>query len=492
MNDIIVENITTHDLSITFLWKNKLFYLKLERFYQIKHFGFKNVKGFQKLNMIDNNKTIKQLFYKKYVYDVLKKINPNFINYKINYDDYSHHLRHALSIDFFEEKPCDVHVVIDGQGGRVWWSIYRNNTLVDSGDIFDTGGSLGHGLAYAGLESRIFSKKDDPLDIPGKYMGLQSYGKINEEHYQNLLKYNMNYIGEKEVTSDVSFLMNKNHMFVIDRNVSYKEKIDILHTIHKRAGEIVLSIFEKYVLPHEKIGYSGGVAQNVIWNTMLKKRYHNLVIYPHCGDEGISIGNAQVLNKNKKLTLKNYPYCQFDQAPETTPSIDTIQKTAKFLANGKIVAWYQGHGEVGPRALGNRSILMDPRIPNGKDVINRVKNREHYRPFGSSVLSEYAKEYFDLDFPNPYMLYLGYTQKSNLNAITHVDGTSRAQTVDSSCGYFRVLLEHFFELTGCPVLLNTSLNEAGKPIAGWIKNAENIFASSLIDVLIVGDNIYEK
>ncbi|NDD59261.1 MAG: hypothetical protein EBZ47_08465, partial [Chlamydiae bacterium] len=160
---------------------------------------------------------------------------------------------------------------------------------------------------------------------------------------------------------------------------------------------------------------------------------------------------------------------------------------------GKIVAWYQGHGEIGPRALGHRSILMDPRIQNGKDIINRVKNREFYRPFGTSVLSEYAKEYFDLNFENPYMLYLGTTQKSNLQSITHVDGTCRAQTVNESFDYaFRKLLEFFHELSGCPVLLNTSLNEAGKPIAGWIDNAINLFKSTAIDVLVIGDTIYKK
>jgi carbamoyltransferase len=136
---------------------------------------------------------------------------------------------------------------------------------------------------------------------------------------------------------------------------------------------------------------------------------------------------------------------------------------------------------------------MDPRIKNGKDIINRVKNREYYRPFGASVLQEYGKEYFDLDFENPYMLYLGTTQKDNLQAITHVDGTCRAQTVNESFDYaFRKLLEVFHELSGCPLLLNTSLNEAGKPIAGWIENAMNLFKSTDIDVLVVGNTIYKK
>ena len=183
---------------------------------------------------------------------------------------------------------------------------------------------------------------------------------------------------------------------------------------------------------------------------------------------------------------------QEDEAPNTEPTLDTIYKTAKLLSEGKIVAWYQGHGEVGPRALGHRSILMDPRIPNGKDIINQVKNRESYRPFGASILSEYAKEYFDLDFENPYMLYLGTTQKSNLQSITHIDGTCRAQTVSPNTGVFRTLLEQFFDITGCPVLLNTSLNEAGKPIAGKIQNAMNEFTSKPIDVLVVGNDILIK
>ena len=154
------------------------------------------------------------------------------------------------------------------------------------------------------------------------------------------------------------------------------------------------------------------------------------------------------------------------------------------------MAWYQGNGEVGPRALGNRSILLDPRIPNGKDIINTVKNREHYRPFGASVLSEFKKEYFDLDFENPYMLYVGKCQKENLKSITHVDGTCRVQTVNT--GVFRQLLQEFHAITGCPVLLNTSLNNAGKPIASTVASAMLEFNNGLIDVFIHGDKIYEK
>ena len=196
--------------------------------------------------------------------------------------------------------------------------------------------------------------------------------------------------------------------------------------------------------------------------------------------------HLRIKNSLPPFKVDNFPYIQSDELTDD-PNDDTIRQTAKLLAEGKIVAYYQGNGEIGPRALGNRSILMDPRIPNGKDIINKVKNREYYRPFGASILSEYAKEYFDLDFENPYMLYVGVTQKDNLQSITHVDGTCRAQTVTS--GHFRKLLEYFYELTGCPVLLNTSLNVSGKPIAGHILDAIQEFETKDIDVLVVGNKI---
>ena len=136
---------------------------------------------------------------------------------------------------------------------------------------------------------------------------------------------------------------------------------------------------------------------------------------------------------------------------------------------------------------------MDPRIENGKEKINNIKNREYYRPFGATILSEYKKEYFDLDFENPYMLYVGKTKKDNLKAITHIDGTCRVQTIKKEENdIFYKLLFDFFTITGCPVLLNTSLNISGKPIAGNISDAIKLFKETNIDCLVVGNTIYEK
>lgn len=465
-----------HDAAVCFIRAGQLHYLKIERFLQKKHFGAQD----QMYTHFVNN-------FHKLLGDEFKFIDHRWKT--------SHHYRHALSVDFFEETPCDVHIVIDGSGDEKWFSVYRQGKLIDSAHIMDTGGSLGHGLSH--MACSVGMRNTNNLDRPGKVMGLQSYGKLDYAWYEKLQKYNMYHIGEKDTTNLTSFIQNQNHLFSISHELSHEAKLDLLHTIHHRAGEIVVDIFKKHVKPNEKVGYSGGVAQNVIWNTELKKQYPNLVIYPHSSDEGQIIGVFEYFRQENHLPknlfkFKNFPYSQSDESPSSEISQDSIYKVAKKLAEGKIVAWYQGHGEVGPRALGHRSILLDPRLPDGKNIINSVKNREYYRPFGASVLEEDAKEYFDLDFPNPFMLYLGNVQKSNLPAITHVDNTCRAQTVAKSSHCFRKLLETFFDLTGCPVLLNTSLNQSGKPIAGWIKNAVNEFHNKPIDVLSVGDEIFEK
>ena len=173
--------------------------------------------------------------------------------------------------------------------------------------------------------------------------------------------------------------------------------------------------------------------------------------------------------------------------------MNVINEAANLLSQQKVIGWYQGHGEIGPRALGNRSILMDPRVPDGKRIVNLIKKRENYRPFGASVLEEYAKDYFDILWPDPYMLYFFEVKVSYLKSITHIDGTCRVQTVSKRDNpLFRKLLERFYEITGCPVLLNTSLNVAGKPLAAYPRDAMELFNNSSIDAMIVGEQVYKK
>ena len=161
------------------------------------------------------------------------------------------------------------------------------------------------------------------------------------------------------------------------------------------------------------------------------------------------------------------------------------------MARGEIVGWYQGHGEIGPRALGHRSILMNPLIRDGKDIINtRVKHREPYRPFGASILSDATGSFFEDDRPSPYMLYLYKIKHDGFDSITHMDGTCRLQTVND--GVFGELLEEFGKLTGVPMLLNTSLNNGGKPICGSINDAIELYHRSDMNTLVAGNRILNK
>jgi len=137
-------------------------------------------------------------------------------------------------------------------------------------------------------------------------------------------------------------------------------------------------------------------------------------------------------------------------------------------------------------------LLLNPLIEDGKNVINKIKKREAYRPFGASILKEYVKEYFDTEINNPYMLYVGKTTKNNLRCITHVDGTCRFQSVDKNNETYYNLIKQFYERTKCPLLLNTSFNINGKPIMSTVEEAKEFFNNSEIDVLVIGNEVYKK
>ena len=171
-----------------------------------------------------------------------------------------------------------------------------------------------------------------------------------------------------------------------------------------------------------------------------------------------------------------------------------IKDTAELLAQGKIVGWYQGHGEVGPRALGNRSILMNPFDQHGKDYINnKVKHREPFRPFGASVIENKVSQYFYWNGPSPYMLYvMDVLEPDRFPCITHAEGTCRVNTVSPEQEDYCTLLQEYEKLTGAPVLLNTSLNKGGKPIAGRIGDALGLYYESGLDSIVIGDEIKDK
>ena len=394
----------------------------------------------------------------------------------------SHHYSHALSTWMLEPRPPEVCIVIDGLGDGRPWSVYKNGSLVAAGDIRN--GSIGWGIREAGKLLGVSYGHYN--DIAGKVMGLQSYGILDQGYYDYLDRFDF---GQLKAIWSVEHWYAYKH----DALLGKLSHLDWIATVHAKMGAMLLAFFQKFASAGDCISYSGGVAQNVVWNSLLRQVFPNLVIAPHASDEGLSLGAIEWLRRQHAmapLTLPAFPWAQSD-AGVAPPSQATIERAAHMLAEGKIVGWYQGFGEIGPRALGNRSILMDPRLVDGKARINSVKNREQYRPFGASVLAEHFDDYFDGP-ADGFMLYACQLRSGSFPAITHVDRSCRVQLVSGDNQVFRQLVAAFFALTGCPLLLNTSLNLAGKPIAALPQHAVDLFEASSLDAMVIGDQFHYR
>jgi carbamoyltransferase len=215
----------------------------------------------------------------------------------------------------------------------------------------------------------------------------------------------------------------------------------------------------KYKLKSNNLVFMGGVALNCVANSLLAKIYPNIHIMPNPGDAGNSIGACAALLEQK---LKwDGPYLGTDIDREL--DIDAI---VKCLQRGEVVGVANGRAEFGPRALGNRSLLCDPRGADSKHRMNTVKMRQGFRPFAPAILAEHASKYFNMNKQSPYMQFVFKCKDQKaFPGICHADGTSRVQTVTNHNNMkFRELLEAWYSATGCPMLLNTSLNIRGQPL----------------------------
>lgn len=230
-------------------------------------------------------------------------------------------------------------------------------------------------------------------------------------------------------------------------------------------------------------GDAGGAvgAAFAVWNIFLKKP--RSFIWPHTfwGPEYSDQQIAGFLSQKSARAIK------YEKA-------DLLSKAAALLAEGKVIGWFAGREEFGPRALGNRSILADPRRAEMKNLVNaKIKFRESFRPFGPSVLYEKSQKYFACPGESPYMLLTAPVKNSELPDITHVDGTARLQTVKREQNpFFYDLLGEFEKKTGCPVLLNTSFNLRGEPIVSSPGDAYQVFLASGLDYLVLGPFLLDK
>lgn len=277
----------------------------------------------------------------------------------------------------------------------------------------------------------------------------------------------------------------------------------LLNEVHRRTGL-------------KKICLAGGVALNCVANGMIFERspFTDVYIQPAAHDAGTSIGAAiyvwnQVLGKPRGFQMRHVYYGpeSSDDAIETELRSSDVQfvkldedalvdRTAHEIASGKVLGWFQGRMEFGPRALGSRSILADPRRKDMKDILNaRIKFREHFRPFCPSVMAEATGQFFEIDYPSPFMVQaykIKPEKRDVIPAVTHEDGTGRLQTVEADVNprYWK-LLKRFGEITGVPVLINTSFNE-NEPIVTTPAQALDCFLRTNMDVLVMGSFLLMK
>ena len=507
-------------------------------------------KGFKSFSLSMPIWLREKLFQKKFLFDKLQQHDDNFkdIN-KIKFSE--HHFSHAASA--FYPSPFEEAVVLTLDGVGEWATttigIGKKNKLEIIKEIHFPH-SLG--LLYSAFTYYVGFKVNS-----GEYklMGLAPYGKplFKDLILQKLIdlkedgsfKLNMkyfNYATGLTMTNDKFSKLFGHPVRDPNKDLLTQFHMDLAASIQAVIEEIILritkNISSKYKI--ENLCLAGGVALNCVANGKVQneKIFKNIWIQPASGDAGGSLGAALAywhheLGKPRdefsdkmmgsflgpkfdnnfietKLKLLKANFKKYSKE-EVTSLI------AKELANEKIVGWFQGKMEFGPRALGGRSILADPRSEKMQKELNlKIKFRESFRPFAPSVLREDVNEWFDLDIDSPYMLLVSQVKKekqiqmkkedenlfgieklnvkrSNIPAVTHVDYSARVQTVHKNTNpRYYDLIKEFKKITNCPVLVNTSFNVRGEPIVCSIEDAFNCFMGTNLDILVIEDFVLFK
>ena len=373
---------------------------------------------------------------------------------------YGHHISHAAT--GFQTSPYDdaTVVVIDAIGEwdtiSIWDARYINGQAKYK-KLWSQKYPHSIGLFYSAMTKRAGLK---PLDEEYILMGMAAYAMYDASMYGDFVRnaYDLNFHQNLHLGCD-----------------EYRPELDEFK-IAASAQYTLEQCLHHVMLRAEKIGcscnlvYMGGVALNCKANDLLGPYFENIWIMPNPGDCGSSLG-AAALAYGKKLNWQG-PYLGTDISGEYP-----VKELISELLTNKIVGVASGRAEFGPRALGNRSLLADPRGPEIKDKVNAIKRRQEFRPFAPVILEELVHEYFDMPKgfkTSPYMQVVAYCKEpKKFPAIIHADRTSRVQTVGKDCqSGIRQLLEAWFEWTGCPMLLNTSLNIRGEPMVNDRKDAD--------------------
>ena len=442
-----------------------------------------------------------------------------------------HHMSHAAYTFFtspFEEAAI---LTVDGVGewSTTTFGTAKNTTINLSKDI-RWPHSLG--LFYSAFTYFLGFKVNE-----GEYklMGLSSYGK--PKYYDKILSELIDVKDDGSIHLNMKYFAFTYDKYMTNQNFSKLfgisprkngEKMEQIHFDIGASAQLVLEeillkmvnhVYEKTKMKNLCLG--GGVALNGVANNRILREspFEKLHIPPSPGDAGSAIGCAQysyychLQHKREFLEtseqIKNNIFVGPDYSNEQIKTFldknkiqyDYLEKdqllktTAKLISEGNVVGWYQGKMEWGPRALGNRSILADPRRKEMKDILNeKIKHRESFRPFAPSIMEEYVSEYFDINVPSPYMLLVAKVkQPKKIPAVTHVDGTGRLQSVAKKVNsLYYELINEFYQLTKVPVIINTSMNVMGEPIVNTPEQAYEMILKTDMDYIILGSYILGK
>ena len=380
---------------------------------------------------------------------------------------FGHHYSHAAAGYYTSPFNDAVIVVLDAIGE------YNTSTVwVGEGDKIKLKHKQNYPVSF-GLFYSAFTKLIGLMPNQEEYimMGMAAYGDW-KRYYKEVDEYFPNYHAQK-----YNF-----HMGIHDwgMEITEQDRFDIAAAVQMVYTTRLMEFMRmaKLITNKKNLVFMGGCALNSSANTSLWKLFDMIWIMPNPGDAGSSLGAAAAFY-GKHLDWKD-PYIGYDLGGEYP-----VNEIVKGILKDGIVAVATGRAEYGPRALGNRSILADPRDPNIKDKVNLIKQRELFRPFAPVVMEECASKWFDMDFTSPYMQYTVKCLKPELvPSVVHADGTSRVQTVNrkENRGLWRVL-NKFYLQTGVPMLLNTSLNIKGQPLLNDendIRNWEAMYNAKVI------------
>lgn len=436
-----------------------------------------------------------------------------------------HHLTHVAGSFFVSPYKKAALLGIDGSGewATTWLGYGSDNSIEKYEESFFPNS---FGSFYETVTQFCGFK---PNYDEGKTMGLAPMGdsSVFFDEVNKIIKVD----SKGRVKVDLSYF---NYQYLVKNTYSKKfietfgeprERNGVFEDRHQNAAAAFQKVLEERVLEICDILYektkadylviSGGVSLNSVMNGRIvrESKFKDVYVMPAAGDNGTAIGAAYYLYngilKQPRNFIHHNPYIgtSYDN-DEIAKAIkgaklnasyeeNICEKAASLLADGKIVGWFQGPMEIGPRALGSRSILANPAYPNMKDKINaEVKFREAYRPFAPSALVEKYKEYFDLEVEAPFMLKVCNVLEDKqkvIPAVTHVDGSARLQTVNKELHpRYHQMISEFEKKTGVPVVLNTSFNIQGEPVVESPQHALRCFYSTGLDALCIGNWVLEK